>query len=317
MMTKKILVTGGAGFIASQVAKRFIKEGCQVTIVDNLVTGDRKNVSPDAKFYQMDIGDPQLAQVFAEGQFDAVDHHAAQIDVRKSVENPAYDAKVNVLGSLNLLDCIQKYGVKKMVYASTGGAVYGEPQYLPADENHPVKPLCPYGITKHTVEHYIELYSMLYGLNYTILRYPNVYGTFQNPYGEAGVNAIFIGQMLTGKIPTIFGDGEQTRDFVFVADVVEANWLAINTEKMGIFNLGWAKPISVNDIYRILQKITGITQPANYAEERAGEVNHIYLSAEKIKKELGWEPKVDFEEGLRRTTEWFKENPNWYTKPGK
>jgi UDP-glucose 4-epimerase len=317
MMIKNILVTGGAGFIASQVAKRFIKEGCQVTIVDNLVTGDKKNVSPDAKFYQMDIGDPQLAQVFADGKFDAVDHHAAQIDVRKSVEDPAYDAKVNVLGSLNLLDCIQKYGVKKMVYASTGGAVYGEPQYLPADENHPVKPLCPYGITKHTVEHYIELYSMLYGLNYTILRYPNVYGTFQNPYGEAGVNAIFIGQMLTGKIPTIFGDGEQTRDFVFVADVVEANWLALNTEKTGIFNLGWAKPISVNDIYRTLQKITGITEPANYAEERAGEVNQIYLSAEKIKKELGWEPKVDFEEGLRRTTEWFKENPNWYTKPGK
>jgi UDP-glucose 4-epimerase len=314
-MSLKVLVTGGAGFIGSRVATRLIKDGHQVAIVDNLATGNAKNVPAEATFYQMSIGDAKLNEVFAKEKFDIVIHHAAQIDVRKSVEDPVYDATVNVLGSLNLLNCIRDNSVKKMVYASTGGAVYGEPQYLPCDENHPVKPLCPYGITKHTVEHYIELYNMLYGLNYTILRYPNVYGHFQNPYGEAGVNAIFVGMMIRGITPTIFGDGSQTRDFVFVDDVVEANMLAMKTEKMGIFNLGWAKPISVNDIYHILQKITGFPNPPIYAPGRAGEVNHIYLSPAKIKKELGWEPKVDFEEGLRITTEWFKANPNWYTKP--
>jgi UDP-glucose 4-epimerase len=314
-MSLKVLVTGGAGFIGSRVATRLIKDGHKVAIVDNLATGNAKNVPAEATFYQMSIGDAKLNDVFAKEKFDIVIHHAAQIDVRKSVEDPVYDATVNVLGSLNLLNCIRDNGVKKMVYASTGGAVYGEPQYLPCDENHPVKPLCPYGITKHTVEHYIELYHMLYGLNYTILRYPNVYGHFQNPYGEAGVNAIFIGMMIQGITPTIFGDGSQTRDFVFVDDVVEANMLAMKTEKMGIFNLGWAKPISVNDIYHLLQKITGFPNPPIYAPERPGEVNQIYLSADKIKKELGWEPKVDFEEGLRITTEWFKANPDWYTKP--
>ncbi len=314
-MSLKVLVTGGAGFIGSRVATRLIKDGHQVAVVDNFATGNSKNVPAEATFYQMSIGDEALKDVFAKEKFDVVIHHAAQIDVRKSVENPAYDATVNVLGSLNLLNCIRDYGVKKIVYASTGGAIYGEPQYLPCDESHPIKPLCPYGISKHTVEHYIELYNMLYNLNYVILRYPNVYGHFQNPYGEAGVNAIFIGMMIQGITPTIFGDGSQTRDFVFVDDVVEANMLAMKTDKMGIFNLGWAKPISVNDIYHILQKITGFPNPPIYAEERAGEVNHIYLSPEKIKKELGWEPKVDFEEGLRITTQWFKASPNWYTKP--
>lgn len=314
-MSGKILITGGAGFIGSRISARFIKEGYQVHILDNLVTGNEKNIAPEAVFHKMDLGDPALDALFAAEKFDFVCHHAAQIDVRKSVEVPAYDATVNVLGSLNLLENCRKYNIKKLVYASTGGAVYGEPKYLPCDENHPIKPLCPYGITKHTVEHYIELYHMLYGLQYTILRYPNVYGHFQNPYGEAGVNAIFIGMMIRGITPTIFGSGEQTRDFVFVDDVVEGNWLALHSDKNDIFNLGWGIPISVNLIYNLLRKITGYDHDAIYAPERAGEVDKIYLCADKIKKELGWVPKVDFEQGLTITTEWFKKYPDWYKKP--
>jgi len=313
-MSFKILVTGGAGFIGSQVAKRFIVEGHKVTIVDNLVTGVEKNIPQGAEFQRIDITDSKLESIFQKGKFDIVNHHAAQIDVRKSVEDSMYDARINILGSLNLLENCRKYNVKKIIYISTGGAVYGEPQYLPADENHPIRPLAPYGISKHTVEHYVELYGMLYGLNYITLRYPNVYGAYQNPYGEAGVNAIFIGQMISGITPTIYGNGEQTRDFVYVEDVVEANWMALNTDKSGIFNLGWGEPVSVNDIYRILQKITGFPHPPKYVPERPGEVNHIYLKAEKIKKVLGWVPKVDFEEGLRRTVDWFRLNPNWYQK---
>ena len=315
-MTMNILITGGAGFIGSRVATRLVKEGYKVTIIDNLATGNQRNIPGGAKFYKYDIGDLKLDEIFEKEKFDAMIHHAAQIDVRKSVEVPAYDAKVNVLGSINLLECCRKHGVKKIVYASTGGAVYGNPEYLPCDEKHPIRPLCPYGITKHTVEHYIELYHMLYGMNYTILRYPNVYGHFQNPYGEAGVNAIFIGLMVKGITPTIYGDGSQTRDFVFVDDVVEANLLALNTQKTGIFNLGWGKPISVNDIYHLLQEITKFSKPAIYAPDRPGEVNQIYLDATKIKNELGWEPKVPFRRGLELTTDWFAANPNWYQKPG-
>jgi UDP-glucose 4-epimerase len=313
-MPLKIAVTGGAGFIGSQVAKRFIADGHRVTIIDNLTTGVEKNIPKEADFCKLDITDPKLEEIFVHGKFDVVDHHAAQIDVRKSVEDPSYDARMNILGSISLLENCRKYKVKKIIYVSTGGAVYGEPQYLPVDENHPNQPLAPYGISKHTVEHYIELYSLLYGLKYVILRYPNVYGPFQNPYGEAGVNAIFIGMMLSGRTPTIFGDGEQTRDYVYIDDVVEANRLALTTDKQGIFNLGWSKPISVNDICKLLQTITGFPTPPIHAPPRPGEVNHIYLKADRIKKELGWSPQISFEEGLRKTVDWFKQNPHWYPK---
>lgn len=308
----KILVTGGAGFIASHVVDRMISLGHEVAVIDDLSTGLKRNLNPKATFYNMDIRDEKVAEVFAKEKPDVVDHHAAQMDVRRSVREPAYDASVNVLGSINLIENAQKHGVKKFIYISTGGAVYGEPQYLPADENHPVNPLCQYGISKHTVEHYLFLYRANYGMNYTVLRYPNVYGPRQNPKGEAGVNAIFIGMMMHGQTPTIYGDGEQLRDYVFVSDVVEGNVLALNKlDVSGIFNLGSAVGTSVNQIYQHLQKILGYKENAKYAEARVGEIDKIFLTGDKAREVLGWEPKVSFEEGLRKTVDFIKANPEW------
>lgn len=316
-MPTHILVTGGAGFIGSRVAKKYIQSGHRVTVIDNLSTGVEKNIPKGVQFYPLDIRSAELDELFQKNQFDIINHHAAQIDVRKSVDAPDYDAATNILGSIHLLELARKYQIRRFIYISTGGAVYGEPEYLPADENHPVRPLAPYGISKHTVEHYLELYSKLYGLEHIILRYPNVYGPYQNPYGEAGVNAIFIGQMLNGITPVIYGDGEQTRDFVYIDDIVSANLIALDSKNTGIYNLGRGKPISVNQIYQILQKITAYHEPVKYAPARAGEVNHIYLDAAKACNELAWKPKIDFEEGLSRTVRWFAEHPDWYPKPVK
>lgn len=308
----KILVTGGAGFIASHVVDRMISLGHQVAVIDDLSTGLECNLNPKATFYKMDIRDAKVAEVFAKEKPDVVDHHAAQMDVRRSTREPAYDASVNVIGSINLIENARQHGVKKFIYISTGGAVYGEPQYLPADENHPVNPLCQYGISKHTVEHYLFLYKANYGLNYTVLRYPNVYGPRQNPKGEAGVNAIFIGMMMHGEVPTIYGDGEQLRDYVYVDDVVEGNVLALNNKDAnGIYNLGSGIGTSVNDIYRHLQKILKFDKPVKYAEHRIGEIDKIFLTGDKAKTTLGWSPKVSFEEGLRRTVEFIKAHPEW------
>ncbi|MGB2885793.1 MAG: NAD-dependent epimerase/dehydratase family protein, partial [Dehalococcoidia bacterium] len=227
----KILFTGGAGFIGSNVVDALIDLGHEVVVVDNLSTGFRQNINPNAKFYQLSIRDKELSEVFEREKPELVNHHAAQIDVRKSADDPISDAEDNILGSLNLItNCVQ-FGVKRVIYASTGGAIYGEAQYLPADENHPVNPISQYGISKHTVEHYLYLYSTLYELDYVILRYANVYGPRQNPFGEAGVVAIFATQMLTGKQPTIFGPGDKTRDYIHVSDVTEANILALDRGK--------------------------------------------------------------------------------------
>ncbi|MDO8690820.1 MAG: NAD-dependent epimerase/dehydratase family protein, partial [Dehalococcoidia bacterium] len=218
----KVLVTGGAGFIGSHVVDGLIAQGHRVVVVDNLSTGSRDNLNPQAFFYEVDIRSPQLVEVFAQERPDLVDHHAAQMSVNRSVQNPREDAEINVLGSLNVIECCRNFGVKKVVYISTGGAMYGEPQYLPCDEAHPINPLSPYGVTKHNAEHYLFTYRHLYGLNYTVLRYPNVYGPRQDPLGEAGVVAIFTGKMLEGQQAVINGSGEQERDFVYVADLVEA-----------------------------------------------------------------------------------------------
>jgi UDP-glucose 4-epimerase len=306
----RILVTGGAGFIGSNVADRMLALGHEVAVFDNLSSGFREFVSPKAKFYEGDLADATAVDR-AIGDFrpDVVDHHAAQIDVRKSVTDPVFDARVNVLGSIGLLQACSKHGVRKVVYASTGGALYGEGRQLPATEDHPVNPEAPYGASKHTVEHYLYIWKLLHGLDYTVLRYPNVYGPRQNPHGEAGVNAIFIGLMLTGRRPHIFGDGEAVRDYLYVDDVVEGNVLALEKGSGEMVNLGTGVGTSVNDIVRELQVITGFGEGAIYDPARAGEVQRIYLDASRAKRVLGWTPKVTFAEGLRRTVEWSRHNP--------
>jgi len=304
----KILVTGGAGFIGSNVVDAFLKAGNEVVIVDNLSTGFRRNVNEDAIFYEADIRDyEKLQDIFASEKPDIVDHHAAQIDVRKSVDYPAFDAETNILGSINLIKLSVEYKVKKFIYVSTGGAVYGEPEFLPVSEEHPINPICNYGISKHTVEHYLYLYKQLDGLNYTVLRYPNVYGPRQDPKGEAGVNAIFINQMLSGEIPRIFGDGEQLRDYVFVGDIVQVNFLALKKGNGGTYNIASGIATSVNDVFNEIKNILGFKNDAIYEPARKGEIYKIYLDASKARKELGWEPKTSFHQGLVKTIEWHRQ----------
>jgi len=302
----KILITGGAGFIGSHVVDAFIEHGFQVVVVDDLSTGRASNLNPAATFYKMDIRDPGIAQVFEIERPDYVDHHAAQMDVRRSIVEPLFDADVNILGSINLLECSRHYGVKRFVYISTGGAVYGEPLYVPCDEEHPINPICQYGASKHTVEHYLYMYRVNYGLEYTVLRYPNVYGPRQDPHGEAGVVAIFTGQMLNGQQVVINGDGEQERDFVYVGDCAQANLMAIQSQaSSGIYNLGCGEGTTVNQVYRVLKEITGYTLEARHAPPKLGETRRIFLNANKARDELGWKPIVELQQGMEKTVAYF------------
>lgn len=301
----KVLVTGGAGFIGSNLADRLIADGHDVVIVDNLSTGFKKNINKKARFYEIDIRDKKLDKIFEKEKPDFVNHHAAQMDVRKSVEDPIYDADVNILGSLNILENCRKYNIKKIIYISSAGAIYGEPEYLPVDEKHPINPISHYGASKHNVEHYVFLYNYLYELNFSVLRYPNVYGPRQNPHGEAGVNAIFIKKMFGGEAPVIYGDGEQLRDYVYVDDIVDANVFALTRGDRGFYNLGSGVGTSVNQIYSLLQKITGFSEKPRYAAARHGEVNKIFVDGTLARSELGWCPKVSFEEGLMKTVDKF------------
>lgn len=302
----KFLVTGGAGFIASHIVDSLIYDGNEVVVVDDLSTGKEANLNPKAKFYKIDICSSEISAVFEMEKPDYVNHHAAQISVVRSTLEPELDIRLNIIGSLNIIEQSVKYGVKKLIYASTGGAIYGEPEYLPADEEHPVKPLAPYGIDKHTVEHYLYMYNVLYGLKYTVLRYANVYGPRQDPHGEAGVIAIFSQKMLNGERPRIFGDGTATRDYVYVGDVVEANMIAIEKGNGGIYNIATNRETSVNELFNLLKKEFSFDQEAIYENKRPGEVQRIYLTNEKAKRELGWVPKVSFEEGIKRTVEFYR-----------
>lgn len=302
----KTLVTGGAGFIASHLSDRLIESGHEVVVVDDLSTGSAGNVPADAKFYELDIRDQNLGDVFASEKPEAVFHHAAHADVTRSVRDPQYDASVNVLGSLNLLECCRRHDVTKFIYANTGGALYGEPEYAPADEAHPIAPLAPYGVSKRTVEQYLHVYDVNHGLQYTSLRYPNVYGPRQNPHGEAGVVAIFAMLLLTGGQPKIFGDGSKTRDYVYVGDIVEANLLALNSKTSGIYNLG--RGIEVTD-YEVFEAVRGavgsLTEPV-FAEVRPGEVEHISLDASRAKRELGWTWQTDLAEGIATAVDYYR-----------
>lgn len=303
----KILVTGGAGFIGSHVVDQFIGKGFEVVVLDDLSTGRASNLNPAARFYQMDIRDPKIRDVFEAEKPDYVSHHAAQMDVRRSVAQPLFDADVNILGSINLIECAKEFGVKRFVYISTGGAVYGEPERVPCEETDPINPICQYGASKHTVEHYLFMYHVNYGLNYTVLRYPNVFGPRQDPHGEAGVVAIFTGKMMAGEPVTIYGDGNQTRDFVYVSDCALANYLAVSVDHQpGIYNLGWGLPTSVNDIFFTLAKVTKYTLPVQYGPAKVGETRHIYLNAARAKRDLGWSASVSLEDGLRQTVEYFR-----------
>ena len=301
-----ILVTGGAGFIASHIVDAYIADGHKVIIVDNLSTGFMENINPQAKFYQLDIRSEKLEDVFQKEKIDVVNHLAAQMDVRRSVSDPKFDASVNVVGGLNLFESAKKHRVKKIIFSSTGGAIYGEQDYFPADEEHPTRPLSPYGITKLCTEKYLYFYNAVYGMNYVILRYANIYGPRQNPHGEAGVVAIFCNKMLKGEQPVINGDGKQTRDYTFVADVVKANVAALQYNGSNIYNIGTGIETDVNKLFLELRSHLNPSCPEQHAPAKAGEQQRSVISSKKIESDLGWKPTVQLEEGLRLTAEYFR-----------
>ncbi|MCS7207322.1 MAG: NAD-dependent epimerase/dehydratase family protein [Dehalococcoidia bacterium] len=302
----RALVTGGAGFIGSHLVDRLVREGFQVAVVDNLSTGRREYVHPDASFYPLDIRSPRLEEVFQAHRPQVVFHLAAQVSVVRSLEDPVEDASANILGSLNLLALCRRFGVERFIYSSTGGAVYGEPQYLPCPETHPIVPLSAYGASKYAVEVYLPLFRALTGFTYTALRYSNVYGPRQDPYGEAGVVAIFSRRMLDGQEVVIYGDGTQERDFVYVEDVVESNILALRQRVSEVYNIGTGTGTSVNALFQHLARLTGYQRPPRYAPPRPGEVYKIRLDVRKAQNGLGWTPQTDLEQGLERTVHFFR-----------
>ncbi|MSQ32788.1 MAG: NAD-dependent epimerase/dehydratase family protein [Dehalococcoidia bacterium] len=302
----KVLVTGGAGFIGSHMVDALIKAGHKVSVVDNLSTGQKTNINKKATFHNISISDKKLEEIIKEEKPEIVSHLAAQISVKASMQNPMIDAQTNVVGSLNLLNLCHKYGVKRFIFSSTGGALYGEPEYLPCDEDHPILPLSGYGVAKRSLEMYLLGYGPVWGLPFVILRYANVYGPRQDPFGEAGVVAIFARHMLKGETVTINGTGKQSRDFVYVSDVVRANLMALEKGTGGLYNIGTAKGTSVNDIFSYLKQATGYKLTAKHGPAIPGEVGNIYLKSDKAKKELGWIPSVPLSEGLQNTVEYIR-----------
>lgn len=302
----RVLVTGGAGFIGSHVVDTYLAQGHEVAIVDNLSTGSRDFVNPKAAFYETDIRTPGLADVFEAEKPELVTHLAAQIDVRRSVEDPAYDAEVNILGSINVLQNCAKHGARKIIFSSTGGAVYGEPDQFPVTEDYVPKPLCHYGAAKFSVEHYVHLYRHLYNLDYTVLRFTNVYGPRQSPHGEAGVCSILIGQMLAGKQPTLYGFGEAIRDYVYVGDIARAAALAVNKGGGEVMNLSSGEGTTVREIFDILKEILNFPHEPILRDLRPGEIQRIYASREKAASVLGWVPEMSLREGLERTVQYIQ-----------
>lgn len=301
-----ILVTGGAGFIGSNIVDAYLERGHEVSVVDNLISGSLDNLNSKVNFFRMDIRDPQMTRIFKQKRFDVVNHLAAQMDVRHSVADPMFDASVNIVGTLNVLENCIKAGVKKVIFSSTGGAVYGEQDYFPADEQHPTRPLSPYGIAKLAVEKYLFFYNAVHGLNYVVLRYANVYGPRQNPQGEAGVVAIFTDKMLKGESPIINGDGKQTRDYTFVGDVVYANLLALDYDKTDIFNIGTSSETDVNTLFQKLKKATRSSAEERHGPAKNGEQLRSVIDFTKAKNLMGWTPKVSLDQGLDSTVEFFK-----------
>lgn len=304
MLTLKILVTGGAGFIGSNIVDGLIKKDYEVAIVDNLSTGNEENVNAKADFYKLDIIDPRLSEVFERFNPDVVIHHAAQIDVQKSIKEPIRDAQTNILGTISILDCCKKFKVSKVIYASSA-AVYGNPEYLGVDEKHIINPISNYGISKYVPEQYIRLYASLFDIDYTIFRYSNVYGIRQDPKGEGGVISIFVDRILNNINPIIFGDGEQSRDFIYVKDIVAANIAALEKGSKTTINISTNTQISINKLVETLGIVSSKEIHPKYANPRTGDITHSYLINKLAKKELNWEPTYDLIQGLKETWEYY------------
>jgi len=303
----RILVTGGAGFIGSNVVDAYIEAGHEVAVVDDLSSGFMTNLNPQAKFYQVDIADPKVEEVFADFKPEVLNHHAAQISVPLSVDDPREDARVNVMGWLNLLEGCRQHGVKRIIYISSGGVVYGEPETLPAEESFPLQPASPYGISKFTGENYLKFFAQKTGLKYITFRYSNVYGPRQVPHGEAGVVSIFIQALLAGKAPTIFGDGSCIRDYVFVGDVVRANLLALDKGENIAVNIGTSIPTDVNELYQVIRAAMKSDIQAQNGPPRRGDLKANYLKVALAEKVLGWKPQVSLVEGIMKTYEYFRD----------
>ncbi len=313
-MTRRALVTGGAGFIGSHVAELYLAEGYEVAIIDNLVSGRRENLPSAAVFHEVDIASPEAAQIVQEGRFDVVSHLAAQIDVRKSVNDPAYDARVNIGGSLNLLEAVRRAGRGRFIFSSTGGAIYGDFVPVPTVEDMPKDPESPYGIAKLSVEYYMGYFARVHGVQTVALRYSNVYGPRQDPHGEAGVVAIFCNRILRGDAMTAFGDGTQTRDYVFVKDVARANLAAARADLGPMrqvdtrsYNIGTAQETTVLQLADILRKAAGANTAIQHAPARPGEQMRSTVNIDKARRELGWAPQVSLADGLRETFTYFKD----------
>ena len=304
----RALVTGGAGFIASHIVDALIEKGHDVTVVDNLSAGSEDNVNPRARLHRLDITDSEaLDAVFASAKPEVVYHLAAQTSVRHSMTDPSFDARVNVIGSINTLQSCVNHGASRIVFSSTC-AVYSEPEHVPMDESHPIRPQSAYGMAKHTIENYIRFYSDVYRLRYKVFRYGNVYGPRQSPHGEAGVVAIFTGQLMEGVQPKIFGDGSKTRDYVFVADVVEANMMGLSDEGDNeIFNIAQGIEISDFEIFDAVRNATDSDIEPVYGEKRAGEADRISLDCSKARKSLGWSPIVHLQDGVQQVVIHYRE----------
>jgi len=303
-----ILVTGGAGFIGSHVVDAYINDNHNVVIVDDMSRGRKEFINPRATFHQISISDPQLANIIQKESIKVISHHAAQISVSDSVKNPVKDAKSNIIGTLQLLQNAVECGVNKFIFASTGGAIYGEQDYFPAREDHPQKPTSPYGLSKLSVEGYLKFYKEQYGLKSIIFRYGNVFGPRQNPNGEAGVVAIFNNRLLKGQAPIINGDGEQTRDYIFVRDVVNANLLALKLNGSDTFNVGTGQETSVNELTHLILKVAESNINIQTSKKNIFEQRRSCLDYKKLKGSLNWSPKVSLKEGLSETFIFFKNN---------
>ena len=302
----KILITGGAGFIGSHIAQAYLNLGHEVHVLDNMYSGKKENVPAGARLIEMDILDPAVPELLKTERYAIINHHAAQMDVRKSVADPLFDARVNILGSINLIEHAIPHGLQKFIFASSGGTVYGEQTHFPSTENDSTHPISPYGVAKLTFENYLFYYHTCFGLSYAALRYANVYGPRQNPHGEAGVVAIFARKLLLGEEAIINGAGLQTRDYVFVGDVVQANIGALGDELLGAYNVGTGIETSVNTIYDLVQKALNSPQPRKHGPAKTGEQQRSVLSWDKLNKACGWTPQTTIETGIPITMEWFQ-----------